>query len=93
MPYYPEYEAEKRYFHCNSWELKTVADYTGLNFNEISELMITQFWAWLRDGFIFNCEKSEKGLEYLEKAYYNSQTDSDREAFRELKGATGNGIK
>lgn len=93
IPYYPEYAGEKRYYKCDTWEIKTVSDYTGLNFKEIGKLVITQFWAWLRDAFIYNCERAENGLDYLEKAYYNSQTDSDREAFRELKGATGNGIK
>lgn len=93
LPYYPEFTGEKRYYRCDTWEIKTVSDYTGLNFKEINELVITEFWTWLRDGFIYNCENTKQGLDYLEKAYYNSQTDSDREAFRELKGATGNGIK
>lgn len=93
IPYYPEFVGEKRYYSCDTWEIKTVSDYTGLNFNEVYKLTITRFWAWLRDGFIYNCERTKQGLDYLEKAYYNSQTDSDREAIRKLKGVTGNGSK
>ncbi len=93
VPYYPEFSGEKRYYTCVTWDIKTVSDYTGLNFKEIYELTITQFWSWLRDAFIYGCEKTEQGLEYLEKAYYNSQTDSDREEFRKLKGASRNGNK
>ncbi|MBP3380701.1 MAG: hypothetical protein J6K77_07570 [Ruminococcus sp.] len=95
IPYYPDFPWEKRYYNCGTKDIKMVSDYTRLDFNQVCKLPITQFWAWLRDGFIYNCEcdKTGQGLEYLEKAYYNSQKEPGREAFRELKGASGNGRK
>lgn len=86
LPYYPEENEYKHYYNCNSSDIKIVSDYTGLNFLEIHELDIFTFWAWFHDAFVRNCEQSEKGRDYLEKCWTNSQTEPDREALRALLG-------
>lgn len=43
--------------------------YSGINFREQCELDITEFWMLLADAVKSECEKTEKGREYLENAY------------------------
>lgn len=81
-PYAPPEESHKHYFNCNTADIKQVADYTLLSFNEIYRLDVFTFWGYLHDCVVWRCEQTEKGREYLEKAYYNSQTEPDREALK-----------
>ena len=52
----------------------------------MEELDLATYLTYLRDAFIFNCNQSEKGREYLENAWYLEQTDCDREGMREHFG-------
>ena len=64
-------------------EVKTVSEYTGLNFDQVQDLYYDEFLLLLRDSFIYNCQQTEKGREYLENAYLLEQTKPDRKALRE----------
>lgn len=59
-----------------------VAEYSGLNFYQVYDLDYPTFLAWRRDAFIFNCQKSESGREYLDHAWTLEQTKPDLPALR-----------
>ena len=59
-----------------------MADYTGLNFNEVRQLEYIQFLTWRRDAFIHWMSNSEKGEEYLDNAWRMEQTEPDRKELR-----------
>lgn len=88
MPYCPESNGERAFFRNSTQEEKIVAEYTRLNFNEINDLNVVDYWTYRRDAVIYNCNQTEKGREYLEKAYYymqNKGTDkADRIALAEF---------
>lgn len=91
LPYYPEETEHKHYFNCNSQEIKSVSDYTNLNFSEVYNLNIFEFWGYLHDAAVWNLSRTEAGRDYLEKAYVNSQAEPDRESLREVFGGGKNG--
>lgn len=86
IPYYPEESDYIRRYSCNSSDMKIVSDYTNLDFNQIYDLNIFVYWGWLHDTVVWNCEKSLKGRDYLDKCWTNSQTEPDRIALREIFG-------
>lgn len=61
-------------------ELKVVSDYTGDSFSKLREMDLLTFWRYYRDAIIYNCSKSEQGIEYLDKSYNQEQTKPDRAA-------------
>ncbi|KIL06592.1 hypothetical protein SR42_15745 [Clostridium botulinum] len=81
MPYYPEDE-NKGHYEINTIEEKLISEYTRLNFIQIDELNIIEFWAYLRDSIIYKYNQTEKGQEYLEKCWIMEQTQPDRESLR-----------
>ncbi|ACD52380.1 hypothetical protein HYH38_07965 [Clostridium botulinum] len=81
MPYYPEDE-NKGHYEINTIEEKLISKYTGLNFIQIDELNIIEFWAYLRDSIIYKYNQTEKGQEYLEKCWIMEQKQPDRESLR-----------
>lgn len=70
MPYYPESSGDRVFFSNSTQEEKIVSKYTLLNFNEVYELDVDIYWRYLRDAVIWGYSQTEKGREYLEKAYY-----------------------
>lgn len=91
MPYYPENSGSKAFFSNPTEKIKTVSDYTGLNFFETESLEIFDFWGFLHDAVIWICGRTESGREYLENAYYYSQTEPDRSALRRNFGGETSG--
>ena len=81
MPYYPS-EDENGHYEINTIEEKLISKYTGLNFLQIEELDIIQYWCFLRDSIIYGYSQTEKGQEYLEKCWIMEQTKPDRESLR-----------
>jgi len=81
-PFSPEYTEEKAYYECVSSDLKIVSDYTGLDFNAVYALEIFEYYGYLHDAVVWNCNKTESGKEYLEKAYLHAQTEPDRSELR-----------
>lgn len=43
-------------------------------------LDIFDYFGYLHDAVVWNCEKTVQGREYLENAYYYGQTKPDRKA-------------
>jgi len=66
-----------------------VADYTGLNFLEVSQLNYLQFLIWKRDAWIYMLSRTETGQEYLDEAWRLEQTKPDRAKLRERFGKGG----
>jgi hypothetical protein len=63
--------------------MKVVSDYTRLNFGEVWALDIFEYWGYLHDAVVWNCErKGETGREYLTSAYNHSRSEPDRAALR-----------
>jgi hypothetical protein len=63
-----------------------VAEYTGLNFQQIGQLNYIEYLAYRRDAFIFTLNRTEKGQEYLDNAWRMEQTKPDRAALRRKLG-------
>lgn len=66
-----------------------MAEYTGLNFSEVSKLDYLQYLIWRRDAFIQWMSRTEAGQEYLDNAWRLEQTKADRAALRAQFGKEG----
>ncbi len=64
--------------------LKMVADYTGLNFNEVVKLDCFTFKMLLRDAFIDMMSRTEEGRDYLEQCWILKQTEPDTAGLKKL---------
>lgn len=73
-------------YATRSWWRHLVAEYTGLNFFEVSRLNYLQYLIWRRDAFIQWLSRSEAGQEYLDNAWRMEQTKPDRQALRRKLG-------
>lgn len=82
MPYYPEEGRSKAYFHNCTYHRKVVSDYTGMSFSEISDIGLFDYWGYLHDAVVWNCQRTEAGQDYLKNAYFYAQTEPDRDALR-----------
>ena len=85
-PYYPEEREDKAYFNNPSSDVKLVSNYTGLDFYAVEDMEIFEYYGYLHDAVVWGCSKTRSGREYLENAYYYSQTEPDRKALREFGG-------
>lgn len=56
---------------------------------EVDELNYLDYLRYRRDAFIYRMSQTEKGQEYLDKAYRLEQTKPDREALRNKFGKEG----
>lgn len=70
----------------HSYRDKIVHDYTGIPINEVENLNFIEYAIYLRDGYIFSCNNTESGRDYLEKCWIAEQKEPDREALRTLFG-------
>ncbi len=82
MPYYPGEDDSKGHYEINTIEEKLISEYTGLNFIQVDDLNIIEFWVYLRDALIYKYNQTEQGQEYLEKCWIMEQTKPDREGLR-----------
>lgn len=76
-------------YDITTWGEHLVSEFTGLNFLEIGKLPLDQFLLWRRDAFIYNCNQTEAGQEYLANAYRMERTKPDRIALRKKYGKEG----
>ncbi len=53
-----------------------------MNFEQINDLDFDLYKLYFRDAYIYKLQQSKEGQEYLENAYYFSQTEPDREKLR-----------
>lgn len=79
-------EEEKPYLMADTEDLKMVADYSRLNFDECLELDCYTYKSLVRDAFIYKMKQSEQGKEYLEDCYLLQQTQPNRKKLREKFG-------
>ena len=66
-----------------------VSRYTGLTMLEVEELNYLDYLRYRRDAFIYYTSQTEKGQDYLDKAYRLEQTKPDRESLRNKFGKEG----
>ena len=66
-----------------------VAQYTGLNILQVEELDYLDYLIYRRDAFIYRMSQTEKGEEYLNKAWQLEQTKPDRKSLRKKFGKEG----
>ena len=79
-------ESEGHRYEISSYWEHLVSDYTGLNILEVEELDFIDYLRYRRDAFIYSCNKTEKGQEYLDNAWRISQTRPERQRLRENFG-------
>ena len=65
---------------------KIVADYTGLNFEQLMELDIYTYKLLFKDAYIYNLKQTEEGREYLKECYTLTLTEPDRNTLRQMFG-------
>lgn len=63
----------------------------NISIPDTENLDIFEYWGFLRDAWIYNCNQTESGREYLENAYYYSQEKPDKSALRKLFGGGTHG--
>lgn len=63
-----------------------VADYAHVTIFDAEEMDCLTFWGLEKDAYIYQAQQTEKGKDYLESCWVNSQVQPDREALRELFG-------
>ena len=86
IPSYPQEDSEAKIYYTNDTQLeKIVSDYTGLNFIELENINICDFWFFCRCAVINANSQSKEGLEYLEKCWILKQDKPDRQSLKELK--------
>lgn len=61
-----------------------VQEYTGIDFLRIDNISIFDFWRYLHDAVIWNCNQTEEGRKYLERAYNFQQKKPDIEGLKSL---------
>lgn len=66
-----------------------VADYAHVSIFEAEDMDCFTFWGLERDAYIYQAQQTEKGKDYLESCWVNSQVQPDRAALRELFGIKG----
>ena len=81
MPYYPKSEIGQKY-KVETIEFKIVIDYAKISYLDILDLDYYTFCLLLRDAFIYNCQSTKDGQEYLENAWIFEQKRPDRSELR-----------
>lgn len=76
-------------YNTATWWKHLVAEYTGLNFQQVGDLNYVEFLQYRRDAFITMLSKTEGGQEYLDNAWRMEQTKPDRAALRKKLGKGG----
>lgn len=89
MPYYPLEDSEGHKYEIDTYWEHVVAKYTNLSILEVQELDYIDYLVLRRDAFIYQMQQTDKGREYLDKAYYLEQTKPDKASLRENFGKGG----
>ena len=88
VPYYPAEEESRAFFENTTQEEKIIQEYTGIDFLRIEEISVFDYWRYLHDAVVWNCNQTEKGKQYLENAYNYTQTKADRQGLSKLIGGS-----
>ena len=86
VPSCPDTQEEEGHYEISTLEEKIVRDYTGYDFERIGSLTVFEFWLYLRDAVIYNCQQTDKGKEYLDQCWAAEQENPNRQALRKLFG-------
>lgn len=86
VPSCPDVMDSEGHYSVSTMEEKIVRDYTGFDFGQLESLTIFDFWLYLRDAVVFNCQQTEEGRDYLEKCWVAEQTEPDRKMLRHYFG-------
>lgn len=76
-------------FDVDSFWENIVAEWCRISIFEVLELELDDFLAFRRDAFINKLSQTEKGNEYLKKAWMFEQTKPDRAGLRNLQKKLG----
>jgi len=83
VPYYPPEKESKAFFKNTTQEEKIVQEYTGIDFINIYELGVFDYWRYLHDAVIWNHSLNEDD-KYLENAYNYAQDKPDRSGLKDF---------
>ena len=88
IPYYPKTnDGKENPYVIETVEEKSISKYLNIPLFEVDELDAVEYQYFLREAFIYNCSKTEEGIEYLRNAKRLEETEVDKQALREYKGA------
>jgi len=81
LPYYPS-EKIRQTYKVDTIDYKIVIDYANVSYFDTLEMDMYTFYSLLKDAFIYNCQNTEKGKEYLENAWILEQKKPSRGELR-----------
>lgn len=79
--YFPSEEWE-HFYSLETWEVKRIADYTRLSFNEVLNLPYGAYLLYRKESWIASFQ-TEHGREFLKTLWRLQQTKADVAAVRE----------
>lgn len=60
-----------------------VSEYANISIFDVGKINVIDYWQLRFDAFVYQCNKTAKGQEYLDNAYRITQTEPEREKLRE----------
>lgn len=84
MKFFKSEEWEDSY-RSQSSELKRIANYTRMSFEEVLNLSYPEYLLYKRDSWIESFMNFEKGREFLQTLWRLNQTDADIKAIRNFE--------
>ncbi|SHI89985.1 hypothetical protein SAMN05444401_1727 [Clostridium amylolyticum] len=69
-------------FSLSTSEVKNISSYSGLNFNEVLNLGMSEYLLYKKEAWIYNLKQSEEGREFLKTLWRLQQTKADTKAIR-----------
>ncbi|BFK81320.1 hypothetical protein I3900191A7_14650 [Clostridium baratii] len=73
-------------FYCVTAKIKSISEYTGLNFNEVYNLPYSLFLLYAKESWLYGLKQSKKGREFLKTIWELRQTETDIDAVKEFEG-------
>jgi hypothetical protein len=67
-----------------TFEIKRIANYTGLNFDEVLNLNYGAYMLYRKESWIDVMNQSKEGRELLKNLWRYKQTDADEDKIREF---------
>lgn len=81
-----EWESE---YDCISGEVKAISDYTGLNFDEVTDLPISLYLLFKKEAWIYSNSRTEAGRKFLKDLWRLQQTEADYNAVHRFQERGG----
>ena len=77
IPLIPQSDSGGSKYETQTFDLKLVRDYSGFSFNDIMSLGLFSYALLLRDAIITTLNKTEEGVEMLNRAWVLEQTEPE----------------